>query len=354
MKKKIVVLFGGNSSEHEVSCLSAAGIAQNIDKEKYECLMVGIAKTGEWLLTNAAIENIENGNWVKDPDNLDVMLSLNHKYPGLYNLNKEELGFIKIDCIFPVLHGRTGEDGSIQGAIQLSGIPYIGCGIQASVSGFDKALAKELVRSLDILQAKSMVLYQDEILDKTYLEQIEDFFEKRYPIFVKPAREGSSVGISKVTEFKELEPAIREGFLYDKKLVIEEGICGREIEIAILGNKNIKASSVGEIITNDAFYSYEAKYKSNKSKTVILNDLPPTIYDDIKTKAIKIYKKLECKDLARVDFFLQDDGKVIFNEINTMPGFTPISMYPKLWENYGIRYGDLISELIKNAIDLNI
>ncbi len=350
MKKKVAILFGGNSSEYEVSCLSAAGIAKNIDKEKFDFVMVGISQKGDWLLTNAGIEEIANGTWHKDVKNLDVTLSLNHKYPGVYVLDAAKNNFIKVDCIFPIIHGKTGEDGSIQGVMQLSGIPYVGCGIQSSVTGFDKTLTKKIVEELGVLQAKSLTIYADELIDDNHLARINSFFDNKYPLFVKPAREGSSIGISKVNKFDELKTAINEGFLYDTKLLIEEGIEGREIEIAVLGNKEIKLSKVGEIIANDNFYSYEAKYKSNKSKTSILTELPEEIYKKIKNSAMIIYKRLECKDLARVDFFLKENGDVVFNEINTMPGFTPISMYPKLWESCGIKYKELISKLIENAI----
>ena len=350
MKKRVMILFGGNSSEYEVSCLSAAGVAKNINVEKYDVIMVGITKAGDWMLTNAGIEEIANGKWVNNNENVEAFLSQGNNKAGLLVYNNDKFNLIKIDCIFPILHGKYGEDGSLQGLMQLSGIPYVGCGVQASVVGFDKALTKEVVKSIGVKQARSIVVYKDDMKYEETLDEIVDLFENKYPLFVKPAREGSSVGVSKVVKFEELEEALNLGFKYDKKLLIEEYINGREIEIAILGTEEIEASPVGEVIANDNFYSYEAKYKSSSSETRVLVDLDKDIYENIKRSAIMIYKQLECKDLARVDFFLKKNGEIIFNEINTMPGFTPISMYPKLWQNKGVSYSELISKLIDSAI----
>lgn len=350
MKKNVIVLFGGNSSEYEISCLSAAGVAKNIDLEKYNLLMVGISNNN-WIFTEASLEKIEHGEWVEDDNNVNVTLSLNHKYPGLLILDEKGCKSIDVDCIFPVLHGRTGEDGSIQGVLELTGIPYIGCGIQSSVVGFDKCLTKEIVKSTGVIQAKSYIVYKNDLENNKYIDKIDNFFENKYPLFIKPAREGSSVGISKVNKAEELEKAITTGLLYDNKILVEEGIVGREIEVAVLGNKYAKASCVGEIIAGDTFYSYDAKYKSSTSRTEIVCDIPIILEEKIKSDALKIYKALECEDLARVDFFLKENGEIIFNEINTMPGFTPISMYPKLWENEGISYSELVSILIENAIE---
>lgn len=348
MKKCIMIIFGGDSSEYEVSCVSAAGIAKNINHKKYKCLMVGITKDGQWLLTDADTNSIESGKWINEK-NIDVTLSLNKKYPGLIIIDNNKMRYITVDAIFPILHGKNGEDGSIQGIMQLSGIPYIGCNIQSSVIGFDKALTKEIVNSIGINQAQSLTIYNHDPID---IDSIDEYFHSRYPLFVKPAREGSSIGISKVKNYEKLRKAIEIGFKYDNKLVIEEGIIGREIEIAILGNgDSVIVSPVGEIVVNDEFYSYEAKYKSGTSETRIAEDIPDNVVANIKESAIKIYKKLECKDMARIDFFLKDDKTVIFNEINTMPGFTPISMYPKLWESYGIGYSSLISKLIEDTLN---
>ena len=290
MKTNVMIIFGGDSSEYEISCISAAGVAKNINREKYECLMVGITKDGQWLLTDADIADIESGNWINQK-NIEVSLSLNKKHPGLIIIDNSEIRFINVDIIFPILHGKTGEDGSIQGAMQLSGIPYIGCNIQSSVIGFDKVLTKEVVNSIGVEQANSITIYKHYEIN---IDIIDNYFKSRYPLFVKPAREGSSVGISKVKDFESLQSAVEIGFKYDNKLVIEEGIIGREIEVAVLGNgENIMASSVGEIISNDEFYSYEAKYKSSVSKTKIAEDLSDDIVVKIKESAIKIYKKLE-------------------------------------------------------------
>ena len=226
----------------------------------------------------------------------------------------------------------------------------MGCNVQSSVIGFDKAITKILIEAIGVKQAKSYIFHKDEYRDED-IDSVCVFFKNTYPLFVKPAREGSSIGISKVNRIEELKEAINTALQYDNKLVIEEEIIGREIEVAVLGTKEPKASLIGEIIANDDFYSYDAKYKSGKSKTRIASDIDSEIVKKIREIAIKIYKAIECKDLARVDFFLRENDEIVFNEINTMPGFTPISMYPKLWEAYGIKYSELISILIDNAID---
>ena len=230
------------------------------------------------------------------------------------------------------------------------GIPYVGCGVTSSAIGFDKAITKELVENINIKQAKCKIIGKEELNNCDLKEEINDYFTNKYPLFVKPAREGSSIGISKVDSVEELDSAIKLGFKCDNKILIEEGIVGREIEVAVIGNNNPKASSIGEIISNDSFYSYDAKYKSKNSKTQIVEDITQKLSNEIKEAAIKIYKKLECKGLSRVDFFLKEDGTYIFNEINTLPGFTPISMYPKLWDHDGMDYTNLISQLIELAI----
>lgn len=349
-KRRILILFGGNSSEYEISCLSAAGIAQNIDQNKYESLMIGITRDNKWMLTNASIEEIKTGEWIKNKNNIDVTLSLNRKYPGIFMIDNEQCKLARIDCIFPILHGQTGEDGSIQGALQLSGVPYVGCNVQSSVIGFDKVFTKMIASAIGVPQAKSYIIYRKKNASKK-IDDICKFFQDQYPLFVKPAREGSSVGISKISNRDNLEGAINTAFQYDNKIVIEEGIMGREIEVAVLGKENPVASPIGEIIADDEFYSYDAKYKSQKSHTAIVSDIEDELAEKIKLIALKIYKALECESLARVDFFLKKNNEIVFNEINTMPGFTPISMYPKLWEAYGIEYSELISRLIDCAIN---
>lgn len=350
MKKNIAIVFGGVSSEHEVSCLSAVGICENIDKEKYNFIMIGVTKNGQWKLTNASPDMIKDGSWIYCKENYDVVLLLNKNEKYISFINGDSIKKVNVDCIFSTLHGKYGEDGCIQGIFEVMGIPYVGCGVTSSAIGFDKAITKELVENINIKQAKCKIIGKEELNNCDLKEEINDYFTNKYPLFVKPAREGSSIGISKVDSVEELDSAIKLGFKCDNKILIEEGIVGREIEVAVIGNNNPKASSIGEIISNDSFYSYDAKYKSKNSKTQIVEDITQKLSNEIKEAAIKIYKKLECKGLSRVDFFLKEDGTYIFNEINTLPGFTPISMYPKLWDHDGMDYTNLISQLIELAI----
>lgn len=352
--KKVVILFGGTSSEYEVSCKSAVSIRKNIDREEYQCIMIGISKVGQWWLTTATDEQILNGLWAERDDNLQVTLNFGKGNKNIYILENNSMTTMNIDCIFPVVHGKYGEDGAMQGVLELSGIPYVGSGVETSAIAFDKAATKSCICDLDIKQAKCVILeYSPNKKMTEYCEIIETHLGNKYPLFVKPAREGSSVGISKVKRSGELITAIKKGFAYDNKLIVEEGVEGREIEVAILETLSPKASPIGEILTEEDFYSYEAKYNSTNSKTRIVNDIPDNLEKKIQETALQIYKRLECRGLARVDFFLKEDGEFIFNEINTLPGFTPISMYPKLWENHGIGYSELISILIEDAINLS-
>ena len=332
-KTSLVILFGGESSEHEVSCVSAASLLEHVDKEKYHINTIGITKEGNWFLTRSPIVNIDSGLWEKDKNNKKAFIVPDKSVGGvMIQEDDKSFSILKADVIFPVLHGRNGEDGTIQGLLQLSGIPFVGSGAAASSASMDKAITKAIINQSSIVdQAKSLVVYKslcEKDADKE-LDSIEKFFDCKFPLFVKPANAGSSVGISKVKTSEALP----------------------EIEGAVLGNEYPEASCIGEIFAANEFYDYNAKYENNQSKTAIVKDLTAEKEAEIRSKAVRIYQAMGCEGLARVDFFLQEDGRVVFNELNTLPGFTHISMYPKLWEASGIPYDKLIDRLITLALE---
>lgn len=350
MSKKIVaVLFGGMSSEHQISKISASTIINNLCKQKYSILPIYISKNGEWKIYDGPIENICNTDWETYSANAIISPDTSHK--GVIRIVGDKIRFMPIDVVIPVLHGKWGEDGTIQGLLELAKIPYVGCGVLSSSISMDKFYTKIIVDSIGIEQAKYRVLYNYEIDN---INNICDDIEKyiNYPCFVKPANAGSSKGVSKANNKDELLNAINEAFLHDTKILIEENIVGREVECAVLGNYNINSTEVGEVLSAGNFYDFDSKYNNKESKTVIPANIPKKLTKDIQEKAIKIFKALEGRGLSRVDFFIQDKtNKVIFNEINTFPGFTSISMYPMLWENKGISLPELLDNLIKLAFE---
>lgn len=339
----LLILFGGKSGEHDVSCLSAQSVLNNISKEKYNIITVGITKEGHWFKTDATPEEIASGKWT-ELDNTPAYISPDPSHHGLI-LNGE---IVKIDVIFPVMHGDFCEDGCIQGLFELSGIPYVGPGVLASSAAMDKSATKLFAASVGIPQADWLVLNAP--FDASMIKAVEEKFS--YPVFIKPCNAGSSLGVSKATNAKELETAIKEAAKVDGKILCEEFINGKEVECAVLGNLEPKASTVGEIIACNEFYDYNAKYVDNAS---ILN-IPATIsaetMKNIQKYAVDIFKALGCRGLSRVDFFVhKETGEIYFNEINTLPGFTAISMYPKLWGFDGIPYNALIDKLIELALN---
>lgn len=347
IKKTVVVLFGGQSSEHEVSRISASTIISNIDSEKYYVIPVGITKEGKWLIYNGPVENIKNGQWEKF--GTPAVISPDATQKGLLKIVGGKVKLIPVDVIFPVLHGRYGEDGTVQGLFELSGIPYVGCGVLASSISMDKVYTKIIAKNMKICQAKYISVEAKE-LDK--VKRIASKVEKKlgFPCFIKPANAGSSVGITKAHNEKELEEGLKLAAMHDRKILIEEAIVGRELECAVLGNDNAVASGVGEIFSAAEFYDYDAKYNSEDSKTTVTPDLSSEKIEEIRKIAVKVFKAVDGNGLARVDFFLEEGtDRVIFNEINTLPGFTSISMYPKLWENAGKNISELIDELIELA-----
>ena len=331
--KKLGIIYGGISTEHDVSIMSAKSVIENLDKQKYEIHELYINKYGKWF-------EIKNG-----------------EKEEIYNL----LWTLKeLDIVFPVLHGKGGEDGTIQGMLEMLQIPYVGCGVLASAAGMDKAYTKILFEKAKIPQAKYVYVRKRGdtyyIINEKFDEEefkIEKIKEKlKFPMFVKPSNSGSSVGVKKAQNQEELRMAIEYAGQFDDKILIEQGIDGKEVECAVLEDGEIKASTVGEIKSAEEYYSFDAKYNIPESKTLIPAEIEKDKIEEIRKLAIKAFKAIDGKGLSRVDFFIENGtGKIYINEINTMPGFTKISMYPKLFENVGIKYSELLDKLIENALN---
>jgi len=353
MKKKICVIFGGESSEYEISLKSAYSVLTNLDKNIFEIITVGITKNGKWFLYDGDYEKIPDDQW-HDDTLTPVTIVHGLKESALLAMNPdgtyEKLYF---DAAFPVLHGKNGEDGTIQGLFELSGIRYVGVGTLASSVGMDKTFSKLVFENAKIPQANWVVIakHQLEDLDKK-IEEIE--VKLGYPVFIKPANAGSSIGIGKAKSRDELICAINEALKHDRKVLIEEFLTGHEVECAVLGNRGkLKVSCVGEIVASQEFYTYDAKYNSDCPSTLYI---PAKINDEFSEKvreyAALAFDALDAKGLSRVDFFVDETkNKVWLNEINTLPGFTNISMYPKLMQASGIKYADILTELIEIAFE---
>lgn len=348
-KIKVGIIFGGKSAEHEISLQSAKNIFQAIDKNKFEVFLIGINKNGQWFLNEHSqfLLNTDNPKLIAlNQSNQPVTLIPNKQSANLVHLSGTTQTTI-LDVAFPVLHGPYGEDGTIQGLLKLTNIPFVGCSVLGSAIGMDKDVAKRLLRDAGVSVAKFVVLNQNENAKFAKIKK-----QLGLPLFIKPANLGSSVGISKVSTQKEFEEGIKQAFQYDNKIIIEENITGREIECSVLGNENPKASLPGEVVTQHQFYTYEAKYiDENGAVLIIPAKLSKKIVQEIQKVAILTFKTLCCEGMARVDMFLKENGDVVVNEINTIPGFTKISMYPKLWEASGISYTKLITRLINLSID---
>jgi D-alanine-D-alanine ligase len=369
MKKKLRVgiLFGGRSGEHEVSLLSAASILQAIDRDKFDVAPIGITKEGRWLAASDA-QGLLEGNQsaiarrlrAGDPEATPGAKLLHEGIPTLLapEPGAQTAADKGLDVVFPVLHGTFGEDGTIQGLFELAGIAYVGSGVLGSSAGMDKDVMKRLFAqaNLPIVRHIALLRSEWEKSPRKAIAKVEAAL--KYPLFVKPANLGSSVGISKVHNRKELGPALDEAAKYDRKLVVEEDVGGqknraRELEVGVLGNDDPKASVVGEIVPSKEFYDYEAKYLSEGSVPVIPAKLTRAETKKIREMAVAAFKACDLAGLARVDFLMEPDGKrrIYLNEVNTLPGFTQISMYPKLWEATGIGYRDLITRLIELALE---
>lgn len=345
--KTVAIIFGGQSSEHDVSCVSGATVIRNIDRTKYDVLLIGITKDGRWLLADS-LESVENGSWKKGKTT--AIISPDRSRKGVLLIEGDKATFRPVDVVFPVLHGLYGEDGTIQGLFSLAGIPYVGCGVLCSAVSMDKLYTKIVVDTLGIRQARFVPVMSYQLVDmNACVAQVEETLA--YPVFVKPSNAGSSKGVNKAHNRDELVYALREASYHDRKILVEETIVGREIECAVLGDSvTVNASGVGEILAADEFYSYDAKYNNAESKTVIGPELPEGKAEEFRDAARRIFRALDGFGLARVDFFLEKDtNEVVFNEINTLPGFTSISMYPMLWGAEGIDKTSLITKLIELA-----
>ena len=345
-KKTVVVLFGGQSSEHEVSCISATTIIANINLNKYNICMVGITKEGKWLKVNRK-EDIISGAW-RD-SKVTAIISPDASQKSIIYMDGDNVTQEKIDVVFPALHGLYGEDGTVQGLLELARIPYVGCGVLASAISMDKLYTKIVVDTLHIRQAGYVPVLKEQLNNiDLVIERVEE--KLSYPVFVKPSNAGSSQGVSKASNAQELKKSLALAAEHDRKILVEETIVGREVECAVLGGTQVKASGVGEIVAAAEFYDYEAKYNNPDSKTVISPELPEGVKEKIQKAAVSIFKAVDGFGLSRVDFFVEKDtNEVIFNEINTLPGFTAISMYPMLWNEQGIDKPELVETLLKLA-----
>ena len=341
-KIKLGVIFGGMSTEHDVSIVSGTSVISNLNKDKYEVFPIYINKQGDWYKYEDINKSYQVGDEVDNITKIDN--------PTLY--------LKSLDVVFPVLHGLYGEDGSIQGLLELLKIPYVGCHVLSSSISMDKAYTKIIFEKAGIKQANYIYLKVSKnnciLIHKDFSEEIvtldkvcEIAESLKYPIFVKPSNSGSSVGIRKASSREELKEAINYASQFDNKVLLEEQINGREIECAVLGNEDVKASCLGEILPSDSFYSFDAKYKDENSKTIVSAELKGNLEEKVKELAIKAFKAVDGKGFSRVDFFVNEQEEQIYiNEINTIPGFTKISMYPKLWEHSDIPYPELLDNLI--------
>jgi D-alanine-D-alanine ligase len=390
-KIRVGIIFGGKSMEHEISLMSATSVINAIDKEKFEIVPIGINKDGQWVKYNGPIELIESGKWEDfarienaraeskkneqsklNKDAVELKASDNSLKSGkevkqeLKSEAKAVLGYKgrslldEIDVVFPVLHGPFGEDGTIQGLFEMINIPYAGCGVLASSLAMDKALSKEIFARAGLPICKHILVFKEEIEENIEAVMIRIQSELIFPLFIKPSNMGSSVGISKVDKnedaiktLQDLKKALIDAIKHDRRILIEEGISARELEVGIIGNYKAEASVVGEIIPSKEFYDYEAKYfDGGKSKMSIPADIPEQVSNEIRELAIKAYKAIDGSGFARIDFFLdKNNGKIYINESNTIPGFTKFSMFPSLWQCTGVTYKEAIERIIGLAIE---
>jgi len=351
-KLSVCVLFGGISPEHEVSLRSAESVLNNMDPEKYNIFPVGITKDGDWILFGGTdYSMLPNGQWTEHSGNRRAAISP-VRGQGLLSFEGDCVVREHIDVVFPVLHGENGEDGAMQGLLQMAGIPYVGPHVAASAVAMDKTLTKLVADNAGVPQAAWQLVRNSDVDNRA--EQVLDSLEEHfsYPMFVKPAGTGSSVGVSKATDRESLREALLAAGAYDEKILVEEFIHGREVEVAVMGNSSPVASICGEIDSGADFYDYDAKYVTDTSTAYIPARIPEEIAEQVRDAAVKVYSVIGCQGLSRVDFFVTyEDNRVVFNEINTLPGFTSISMYPKLFAASGIPYSQLIDELLRLAME---
>jgi D-alanine-D-alanine ligase len=353
MKKlSVCVLFGGISPEHEVSLRSAEFVLNSLDPEKFNIFPVGITQNGDWVLYGGKDYSLlPTGEWKEHPDNRRAAISP-VRGQGLLSFEGDCVVREWIDVVFPVLHGENGEDGAMQGLLQMAGIPYVGPHVAASAVAMDKTLTKLVVDQAGIRQAAWMLVRNSDLDNRVdwVIDQVEGKFS--YPVFVKPAGTGSSVGVSKAADRAALKDALLKAGTYDSKVLVEEFICGREVEVAVMGNESPVASICGEIDSGAEFYDYDAKYVTDTSVAYIPARISEDVSEQVRDMAVRIYSAIGCQGLSRVDFFVTYEGdEVVFNEINTLPGFTSISMFPKLFAASGIPAGQLVEELLDLAME---
>ena len=353
-KIRVALLFGSCSSEHEVSCVSAAAWADALATmpDRYEVILVGITKQGRWLKYSGSTEGMRSGSWEQDASCVPCVLSPDRSDHGLLVHSANGYELLPVDVVAPILHGKNGEDGTIQGLLELAAIPYVGCGVLASAACMDKAVANTIMDAYHVPHCHwcSAVRAEAETQRSALLTRVENRLP--YPIFVKPANAGSSVGITKAHDRDELKAAIRLALANDRKVVFEAFVDGHEVECAVIGSDPAVATRPGEILAGAEFYTYDDKYKNGVSQVVIPARLSEEKLDEVKTYAAMAYTALNCEGLARCDFFVEHGtNRVMINEINTFPGFTPISMYPKLMEHEGTPVPALIDHLIELALE---
>ncbi len=345
-EKNLCVLFGGQSSEHDISVISAGTFVRNLDRERYGLYLVYVDRAGVWRLWEQDYAAFSD-EAAKSAPTAALLPGRDRKA----RLFRDDCFLADIDLCIPVFHGKNGEDGTIQGFFEILGVPYVGCGVLASAAGMDKMSTKRIVRDLGIRQADCVFITGTELRDK---EAKMDEAEAKlgYPMFVKPSNAGSSIGVSCARDRAALSAAIDLAAANDGRILIEEAIVGREIECAVLGNLEPAASGVGEILSAESFYTFDAKYANAESRTVTDPDLPAATVEEIRRDAVAIFRALDGRGLSRVDFFVENaTGEVVFNEINTMPGFTPISMYPMLWAARGVETKELVEKLIELGME---
>ena len=351
-KLNVCVLFGGISPEHEVSLRSAESVLQNLDPEKYNIIPVGITRDGDWILYGGTdYSQLPTGQWLEHPDNRRAAISP-IRGQGLLLFEGDCVVRELVDVVFPVLHGENGEDGAMQGLLQMAGIPYVGPHVAESAVAMDKTLTKLVADNAGVPQAAWQLVRAADLRSRMeqILAQIENKFS--YPVFVKPAGTGSSVGVSKAMDRAQLEQALQKAGAFDDKILVEEFIHGREVEVAVMGNDSPMASICGEIDSGAEFYDYDAKYVTDTSVAYIPARIDEEVAEQVRDQAVKVYRAIGCKGLSRVDFFVTyKENRIVFNEINTLPGFTSISMYPKLFAASGIPYGELLDQLLTLALE---
>ena len=337
----ICVLFGGESAEHEVSCSTAKNIIDNLDRVKYDVYALGITKHGEWRLTSATSDEIARGDW--ECDSRLAYIPPDRTIHGIV------AGYdkIKIDVVYFALHGTNGEDGTVQGLLEMAGIPYVGSGVLASAICMDKHVCRLVLRGVGINCAQYIAINKD---DCEKIQMVQDNF--KYPVFVKPSNSGSSIGISKVRDKEELQKALDDAFKYDSVVLVEEFIDGREFEVGIIGNRELESTIVGEVLTNSEFYDYEAKYTAGGAIVEIPADITEQQTSEIQDAAKKAYAILGCRGLCRIDFFIENEtGRIILSELNTLPGCTATSAFPILWRKSGVPFERVLDRIIDYALE---